>query len=618
MNTSDYIKSLNWQPVADYNKQLPYQDQLLRIRHSAAHLMASAVLNVKGQAHFATGPATARGFHYDFRMEGNLQNEDLAAIEDEMKRLVSAKLPFEFASIPKAYASPFFEALGQPLKREVLENIEGESVTLYRVGDYIDLCAGPHVSHSGNVKAFKLLNVSAAHWREEEQPSLTRISGTAWDHPKKLRLYLDFLAETKKRDHRTLGPQLGLFNFHPWAASAMWQPNGVTFRRILEDFWRETIFEADKYVEICNPILYKKDLFETSGHWDHFHEDMFVIEKEGEVDFVLKPMNCPDTMLFFASKTRSYRELPLRVAEGQILHRNEAAGALHGIMRARNFQQDDAHIFLGAEHLESEINDLLEMVDQVYSIFGLEYEMALSTRPSKFMGDPELWDKAESSLQRCMEANGKAFRVDPGEGAFYGPKIDITIKDSLGRAWQCGTVQLDFQLPIRFDLKYTDDQGELVRPIVIHRAIFGSFERFMGIVIEHFGGAFPTWLSPVQATILPIAEGHIDYAHEVKKGLKARGIRVTVDDSNSSLNYKIRNAESSKTPYILIAGDREMEAGSVNVRRYGGARLGSKDLTEIGLLLEEANTNRPLDVQLKDFSKLLTDLPDLEIPSDSY
>lgn len=619
MDSNHFLESLNWAPVDDFNNKLSQTEQLFRIRHSTAHIMAFAVqLVIPGIHHFATGPATALGFFYDIKLGEKINQEELERIEEKMREIVNAGYPFERAMISREEAYELFEALDQPIKKEILNKIPDANVTLYRVGNFVDLCAGPHVANSKDCSVFKLLNVSASHWKEEEFPSLTRLTGTAWKEPKQLRKYTELMDEMKKRDHRNLGPQLDLFSFHPWAASALWHPKGVKLRTLLADFWRESIFDKEKYEEILNPILYKKELFETSGHWQHFQEDMFVIKKEEEVNFVLKPMNCPDTMLYFASRKRSYRELPLRVAEGQLLHRNERPGALHGIMRARNFNQDDAHIFLATEHLEEEIKDLLAMINNVYKVFGLNYELALSTRPEKFMGDLELWDQAEAKLKEVLSKSDTDFRIDEGEGAFYGPKIDITIKDSLGRAWQCGTIQLDFQLPIRFDLKYTKSDGELDRPIVIHRAIFGSFERFIGIIIEHFGGAFPTWLSPLQIAVLPISDAHIEYALSVKEQLKKEEFRVWVDTSQESLNYKIRSSEIAKTPYIVIVGEKEIETHTVNVRRYGGARLGSMTLTDLSATLRDAVDHKTLDVKVKDYSFLFKDMPEVDVEGKEY
>ncbi len=590
-----WLEGLSWQPVdaSEFDRLSP-DDKLMRVRHSTSHVMATALQRLLPETRFAIGPATAQGFFYDVRPPEPVGEEDLEKIEELMARVVAEKQPFEVAPIAKSDALRLFAA--EPFKLDILERIGDEQVTLYRNGGFVDLCAGPHAPDTGHCRHFKLLNVSAAHWRREAQPSLTRLTGTAWRDPKSLRKYLAFLEETKARDHRTLGPKLDLFSFHPWAAAALWHPRGLVVRDELFRLWRD--FIGEDYIEILNPLLYRKELFEASGHWDHFRENMFILhDGEGNPDFVMKPMNCPDTMLFFRTRTRSYRELPLRVAEGQVLHRNEPTGAIHGLLRTRNFVQDDAHIFLGPEHIQAEILKLIEMLAKLYGIFGVEYDVALSTRPDPFMGEAQLWDEAEASLRQALEEAGESYRVDEGEGAFYGPKIDVAIRDSLGRRWQCGTIQLDFQLPIKFDLKYSAADGSLQRPIVIHRAIFGSFERFIGVLIEHFGGSLPTWLSPEQVVVLPIGEDHHDYAAQVHRELREAGIRAEVELDNS-VNYRIRAAEERKVPYMLVVGNREKEAGTVAVRRHKVKRQRVMPSAE---LLEEVLQHvreRTLDVEV--------------------
>lgn len=557
--------------------------------------MATALERLYPGVRFATGPATEQGFFYDIRTDNGLKLEDLERIQAEMSRVVAEEQRFEVASVPKPDAYAFFDARGQTLKGEILDRIPDETVTLYRNGEYVDLCAGPHAPSTICARHAKLLGVAAAHWRRELKPSLTRVSGTAWENEKMLEDYLRFLEETKARDHRTLGPRLDLFSFHPWAASALWHPKGLVLKNELLAVWRELMTKYE-YQEVLNPILYQKELFECSGHWEHFQEDMFVLrDDEGQPTFVLKPMNCPDTMLFFLTRTRSYRELPLRIAEGQVLHRNEPTGALHGLMRTRNFVQDDAHIFLTPAQVEPEIGSLLEMLDWIYGLFGLEYSMRLSTKPESSMGRIEVWDAAERGLRSALEHAGRDYVVDEGKGAFYGPKIDFQVKDSLGRQWQCGTIQLDFQLPERFDLKYTDADGSLQRPIVIHRALFGSFERFIGVVIEHFAGALPTWLAPVQAVVLPVSERQSGYAREVHERLKGSGVRAEVMHEDP-LNHRIRSAELLKIPYILVVGDRETEARTVSVRQRKAGKLRTVGLDAFGEELREAIRGRVLDV----------------------
>jgi len=518
-----WLNSLNWEPVdATAFKALTHDEQLTRIRHSAAHVMAAAIEELYPQVQFATGPATPTGFFYDVKIEGeSLKEEALERIQSAMRKHVGRADKFEVTTVSSDDARAYFSARNQPHKLEVIDKINVPDVTLYRSGAFIDLCAGPHVPHTGLCATTELVGIAASHWKDELHPSLTRITGTAWKTPKDLKRYKEFIEDSKARDHRVLGPQLGLFNFHPWAAGAMWGPLGVKMRRTIEAYWRE-LLERYGYDEISNPVLYKKELFECSGHWHHYQDNMFIVnDKNGDPEYGVKPMNCPDTMLYFGSKLRSYKELPMRIAEGQILHRNEATGAMHGLMRTRMFTQDDAHIFVTPEQIEPEVTHLFEMLDEVYSLFNLDYQFSLSTRPAEYLGEIADWDQAENALKAALAKTGKPYLLEEGEGAFYGPKIDVQIRDSLGRFWQCGTFQLDYQLPARFELTYIDADGTSKQPIVIHRAIFGSFERFIGILIEHLGGAFPTWLAPVQVAVLPIAERHQNYAKEVQAALKA-------------------------------------------------------------------------------------------------
>jgi threonyl-tRNA synthetase len=607
------LASLEWAPVDEKAfKQLPAQAQLHCVRHSAAHIMASAIQQLYPEVQFVTGPATGQGFFYDMRLAStSLTLADLETIQERYNKLAGQSSKFEVAQLPREDAKTLFKALNQPYKLPILDKITDDVVTLYRNSEFLDLCAGPHVPHTGLCRHIKLLNLSAVHYKDEQTPSLTRVIGTAWSKEKDLAAYLEFLEAVKTRDHRNLGPQLELFNFHPWAASAMWHPNGVTLRNTLMAFWRETISEQE-YVEIWNPLLYKKALFETSGHWSHFKDNMFVFEDGDNEEMALKPMNCPDTMLFFRSQKRSYRELPLRVAEGQVLHRNEATGALHGLMRTRNFIQDDAHIFLSADQVQAEIDNLLKLIDQTYQQFQLNYTIHFSTRPENYMGDIAVWDEAEAGLKAALDATGKPYTIDEGEGAFYGPKVDIYIQDSLGREWQCGTVQLDFQLPQRFELTYVASDGSLQQPIVLHRAVFGSFERFIGILIEHLGGAFPTWLAPVQAAVMPIAERHVDYAKAVNARLRKAGIR-SVCELNESVNYRIRQAETRKIPFMLVVGDKEAEADAVSVRTYQNGPQGVKPVDEAIADITQRIAARTFDVTLKDFGSLFKPDPTADV-----
>jgi threonyl-tRNA synthetase len=594
-----WLNELAWTPVApaEFSTLTP-AEQMRRIRHSSAHVMATALRRLDPQTRFAVGPPTEHGFFYDVAPGRTLSTDDLRAIEAEMENVAKAKYPFEVAEIPKAQAVEYFAAHGQSFKTDILAKIAADTVTLYRDGDFIDLCAGPHVPHTGFCQHVSLLNVAGAHWRDEQKPSLTRISGTAWADGKSLRVYKLFLEEAKKRDHRVLGPQLDLFSFHPWAASALWHPNGVIVRQELMTMWRDFIGPAG-YVEILNSLLYRKELFETSGHWDHFRENMFIFpDSSGQPDYVLKPMNCPDTMLFFRSKTRSYRDLPMRVAEGQVLHRNEVPGALHGIMRTRNFVQDDAHIFLTMGQVRGEILALLKMLDEIYGVFQLSYDIAVSTRPASSLGNAEQWDQAEAALRAALEEAGREFAVEAGEGSFYGPKIDVFIRDSLGRRWQCGTIQLDFQLPERFELQYAAEDGTLKRPIVIHRALFGSIERFIAVLIEHFGGGFPTWLAPIQAAVLPVNSGVVPYAESVHARLREAGLRAELH-VDESINYRIRQAETHKIPNMLVVGEREAQAGQVTLRRRGVKQQEVVGLDDMIERLRTGIRERKFDVELK-------------------
>ncbi|MFM7390243.1 MAG: threonine--tRNA ligase [Vampirovibrionales bacterium] len=600
-----WLTQLAWQAVdkATY-KQLPSDEQLKRVRHSTAHVLATALQELYPTVQLAIGPATPTGFFYDVVTPTLLKEEDLAELEKRMTTLVGKAHPFEVATVTKAEAEAYFTAFNQIHKLDILRRLTCEQVTLYRSGTFVDLCAGPHVPHTGLCGAFKLTNIAGAHWHGEETPSLTRITGTSWQNAKDLQRYLNFVEDSKARDHRVLGPQLELFNFHPWAAGAMWQPKGVKLRRTLETYWRE-LLERYGYDEISNPVMYKKELFECSGHWQHYKDDMLVLnDEQGEPDMAIKPMNCPDTMLYYKTKVRSYRDLPMRIAEGQILHRNEATGAMHGLMRTRMFTQDDAHIFVRPDQVQSEVQHLFNMLDEVYSLFQLDYTFSISTRPEEFLGEIEVWNEAEVALKQALQATGRPFKIEEGEGAFYGPKIDIQIRDSLGRQWQCGTFQLDFQLPERFDLHFISDDGSPQRPIVIHRAIFGSFERFIGILIEHLSGAFPTWLAPIQVAVLPIsADKHLEYAQQVVASLKKAGFRTILRD-DESINYRVRQCETNKIPVMLVVGDREAEEGSVAVRRYKVAERQTLALNELISTLQEEVNNRALTVPIQTYADL--------------
>ncbi len=615
MTAEEILASLDWQ-ANQVPAGLSRAERLRRIRHSSSHIMAQAVREIFPAVELAIGPPIEHGFYYDMRLPRALQPEDLPEIEQRMRHIVARRPGFARAEIPRPQAIELFREWGQAFKLELLAGIGDATVSLYRQDRFIDLCAGPHVANGEVCGHFKLTSVAGAYWRgDEHQPMLQRIYGTAWETDEELAEYLRFVEDAKQRDHRRLGQQLDLFSFHPWTAGCpLWHPHGVTVRNELLRLWRET-HRAAGYQEILNPVLYRKDLFETSGHWGHFRENMFLVT-EGTAEaapagaaapepaMALKPMNCPDTMLYYKTRQHSYRDLPLRISEGQLLHRNEPMGALHGLMRARVFTQDDAHLFVREEQIQEEMARVLALLAQIYGYFGLRYTVTLSTRPEKAMGEPELWANAEHALAEALRAAGLDYATDAGGGAFYGPKIDVKIQDSLGREWQCGTVQLDFQMPRRFGLEYIDRDDQPRTPVVIHRALFGSVERFLGILLEHFAGALPTWLAPVQALVLPIAEGQSAYAAELAARGRALGLRLEVAEATSKISYRIREAELRKVPYMLVVGKREAAEGTVSVRTYQekdrGAMPADAALAEIAARTQE----RTLDVKVKDYARL--------------
>ena len=580
----------------------PRRDQLWKIRHSCSHIMAQAVLEIFPEASMAIGPPIADGFYYDFDLPRSLTPDDLVDIEARMERIVKGNFEFKTWNVPSEEAISYFKERNQQYKIELIQDLGVPEVRFYQQDSFVDLCGGPHVRRTGECKAFKLMRVSGAYWRgDSTKPMLQRIYGTAWKNKSDLASYLELLEEAKRRDHRKLGKELDLFSFHQESPGAIfWHPRGWQIYRGLRDLWRD-IHTAEGYVEICNPIIYNKSLYETSGHWEHYNEHMFKVESEGEV-FCIKPMNCPDTMLFFKTRKHSYRDLPLRVSEGQILHRNELSGALNGLLRVRQFAQDDAHLFVTEEQIEKEITNVVGMIERIYALFDLKFRVKLSTRPADFMGEPVLWDEAEAALERSLNANNIPFIVNHGDGAFYGPKIDFDVIDALGRKWQCATIQLDFQLPRRFELTYTDRDNTQKTPIVIHRAIFGSLERFIGILIEHVAGAFPTWLAPVQVVIMPISDEQVDYCHAVAARFRAKGLRVELDDRNEKLGYKVREAELLKTPYMLVAGRREAEGNSFSVRNFSVGDRGAIGVDEIEAELLHKVATREFDVKLKTIS----------------
>lgn len=589
--------------MSEVEKSKPSRaEELWRIRHSCSHILAQAVLEVFPDAKLAIGPPIQHGFYYDFDLPRTLTPEDLEDLEQRMERIAQGNHKFVSWTKPVDEARAYFEELDQSYKVELINDLEtkGETeVGFYQQDTFVDLCAGPHVRYTKKCKAFKLQSVAGAYWRgDSDRPMLQRIYGTAWKNKTDLENYLQMLEEAKKRDHRKLGKELDLFSFHRESPGALfWHPRGYTVYREMQKLWREE-HEKAGYVEIMNPVVYHQSLFETSGHWEHYQDDMFKLQSEGET-FCLKPMNCPDTMLFYKTKKHSYRELPLRVSEGQMLHRNELSGTLNGAFRVRQFCQDDAHIFATEEQITDEITNVIRLIHRFYALFDLTYRVQLSTRPEKFMGDPKLWDGAEASLKDAIEANDLSYTVNEGDGAFYGPKIDFEVLDSLGRRWQCATIQLDFQLPRRFDLTYTTKDNEDETPIVIHRAIFGSFERFLGIIIEHVSGAFPTWMAPVQAIFLPVNDDCIDACKAATATLKQAGIRAETDARSERLGYKIREAEVQKVPYMMVVGPKEVEAGNFSLRTYQEGDRGKVSLDELRDEISQRIAERTFDVKLE-------------------
>jgi threonyl-tRNA synthetase len=555
---------------------------LSTLRHSTSHVMAQAVKRLFPEVKVAIGPAIEDGFYYDFARAEPFTPEDLARIESVMADIVKADLPFERREMSRAEAIAFFRERGERFKVEIIEGIAADRVSLYSQGDFVDLCRGPHVSRTGEIKAFKLLSSSGAYWRgDEKNPMLQRIYGTAWLTQAELDQHLWRLEEARKRDHRKLGRELDLFDFYDVAPGApFWLPNGMILVRELEKFARERL-DAQGYQEISTPMLVNKKLWEQSGHWELYQDNMFKLEVEGEI-FSLKPMNCPEASYVYRRSLRSYRDLPLRFSEMGRDHRNERSGTLTGLVRVRQFTQDDAHIFCRPDQLQDEITALLDLVREWYKTFDLQPSYKLSTRPEKRLGTETQWDNAEHSLAEALRGNGLAYDVDPGGGNFYGPKIDIDVRDALGRAWQVATIQADLtMLPERFALEYIDTDGQPKRPVAIHRAIFGSYERFIGILIEHYAGAFPAWLAPVQARVLPVSEKFMDYARSVHLRLRAARIRAELDDRNEKLGYKIRDAQVRKIPYMLVVGGREAEQGTVSLRHRTGEDLGAVPLDRV-------------------------------------
>ena len=551
------------------------------LRHTASHILAQAVKRLWPEAKLAIGPAIDKGFYYDIDMEHTLTPEDLGKIEKEMSRIVQENLPITKSVMSRQEAIEFFKSKNEDYKVELIEDLPEDAViSCYAQGDFIDLCAGPHVASTGKVKAFKLQSIAGAYWRgDEKNKMLQRIYGTAFEKKEELDAYLHLLEEAAKRDHRKLGKELGLFVIKEEGPGfPFFLPKGMALRNELENFWREVHHEFD-YEEIRTPIILNKQLWETSGHWFHYRENMYTTIIDDE-EYAIKPMNCPGGILVYQNEMHSYRDFPLRYAELGLVHRHELSGALHGLFRVRAFTQDDAHVFMLPDQMQSELMKVIELFDRIYSQFGLKYHVELSTKPDNAMGDDAIWEAATEALRNAIEAKGIPYVINPGDGAFYGPKLDYHIEDSLGRTWQCGTIQLDMNLPERFQIEYIGEDGQKHRPIMIHRACFGSMERFIGILTEHYAGAFPTWMAPVQVKILPISEKHVEYAKELAKQMHRDYVRVEVDDRSEKIGYKIRQAQMAKVPYMLVVGDKEVEEGTVNVRKHGGDELGSVPFEE--------------------------------------
>ena len=544
-------------------------NELRTLRHSASHILAQAVKRLYPDARLAIGPAIDTGFYYDFDTETTFTTEDLESIEGEMKKIVKENLRIERFTLPRDEAKKLMA--DEPYKLELIDGLdEGEEISFYKQGEFTDLCAGPHVAYTKKVKAFKLLSVTGAYWRgDSNNKMLQRIYGTAFASKEELDEYLNMLEEAKKRDHRKLGKELGLFMMtDDGPGFPFFLPNGMVLKNTLIDYWRE-VHKRYGYVEISSPVILNRRLWERSGHWGHYKQNMYTTKIDDE-DFAIKPMNCPGGMLVYMNEPHSYRDLPLRAGELGLVHRHELSGALHGLFRVRCFTQDDAHIFMTKEQMRDEIKNVVSLFDEVYSLFGLTYQIELSTMPEDHMGDEAVWEHAEETLKAAITDMGKDYILNEGDGAFYGPKLDFHLRDSIGRTWQCGTIQLDFQLPERFELEYTGADGEKHRPVMIHRVVFGSIERFIGVITEHFAGAFPLWLAPLQVAVLPITDRAAEYADKLVADLTAAGVRCKADHRNEKVNYKIREHQLQKVPYMLVVGDREVEEGTVSLRTRTG------------------------------------------------
>ena len=578
--------------MSEENKEFSFENEEYRQTywHTCSHIMAQAVKRLWPEVKLAIGPAIKEGWYYDMDAPFAFTPEHMAEIEAEMRKICKEKLKLERFELPRAEAIQFMKEKGEPYKVELIEDLpEDAHISFYKQGEFTDLCAGPHLDSTGRVKgnAIKLLSCNAAYWRgDSNRETLQRIYGIAFPKKEELDAYLERIEEAKRRDHRKLGRELGLFAFRDEAPGfPFYLPKGMVLKNTLIDYWRQ-VHKKWNYVEISTPQIMKRTLWETSGHWDHYKDNMYTTVIDGE-DFAIKPMNCPGSILVYELEPHSYRDLPLRYGELGLVHRHELSGALHGMFRVRCFTQDDAHILLAKDQIKDEVIRIAQLFDEVYSLFGLPYKIELSTMPDDHIGTREDWEKAENALADAITSIGKEYVVNPGDGAFYGPKLDFHIQDSLGRTWQCGTIQLDYQLPGRFDLEYTTSDGGKDVPVMIHRVVFGSIERFIGIITEHFAGAFPAWLAPVQVKVLPVTDRALDYAKELSDALDGQGFRVEVDDRNEKIGKKIREATLEKVPYMIVVGDRDMENKTVSVRTRAGEDLGAMSLEEFSTKLKE-------------------------------
>ena len=575
-------------------EKINFEDEKVRhdFRHTASHVMAQAIKHIWPEAKLAIGPAIDNGFYYDIELEHRFTEEDFPKIQKEMKKIVQANYPLERFELPRAEALKWAEEAGEPYKVELINDLpEDAIISFYKQGDFTDLCAGPHMPSTGYIKAFKIMSVAGAYWRgDSNRQMLQRLYATAFPTQEELDNYVNMLEEAKKRDHRKIGKEMNLFAFRDEAPGfPFYLPNGMILRNALIDFWRQ-IHKEWGYVEISTPQIMKRTLWETSGHWDHYKENMYttVIDEE---DYAIKPMNCPGSILVYDLEPRSYRDLPLRYGELGLVHRHELSGALHGMFRVRCFTQDDAHILLAKEQIKDEVTRIAQLFDEVYNMFGMEYTIFLSTMPEDHIGSEEDWKKAEAALADAITSIGKEYTINPGDGAFYGPKLDFQLKDSLGRTWQCGTIQLDYQLPGRFNIEYTGSDGQKHTPVMIHRVVFGSIERFIGVLTEHTAGKFPLWLAPVQVKLLTVTEKFTPFAQEVKKQLEEKGLRVELDDRNEKLGYKLREARNMRDNYICVIGEQEAENKTLSVRSSKVGDLGTMTIDAfIEKLLEEIKT----------------------------